>query len=237
MSPTDDPQASSAPTADTTKRPGKRADTPGAWATAGAIGAIFLLFFTQVRTLPDDIQRWPTWLLIAGGVLLALYALQQVALSREWKVVDKLDDLETLDEDDPTSQRAQVDAIAKAREKEALETASKGAEDAERAGRDDALSYGNAEDYTRRGDLKTFAAAVAFFAFALVGYGFGYLIAALIFIPVYMFIAGARSPVKLIGVTLGSGIAVYLLFGYILNAPLTRGEWFRTDWLTAWIPL
>jgi hypothetical protein len=215
--------------------PSKRVDPPGAWITAAAIGVVFLLFYIEARDLPADIQRWPMWLILAGAILLALYALQQVALRREWGVIQKLDQLEETGEgEEGTSSVA--DALAgrpRGAEAEVADAVEPVGADEDR----DAGQYGSAEDYTRRGDLQTALAMGSFVLFAAVAYGFGFLPATILYIPAYMVANGERHVGKLVALSLGTATAVYLLFGYVLNAPLTRGEWFRTDWLIDWIPL
>lgn len=202
--------------------PSERADPIGAWVTAGALGAVFLLFYLEARTLPDDIQRWPVWLIITGLVLLLVYGLQQLALTREWRVIEKLDELEAETAD------ASTEPEAPGSEPEAGE--------GDQPGRD-TTKYGNPDDYTRRGDVHTAGAALSFGLFALVAYGFGLLPASLLFVPGYMYASGERHVGKLLALSLGTSVLVYLLFGYVLGAPLTRGEWIRTDWLIDWIPL
>lgn len=232
MSQSDDSQVSNPQgSSGGTPPPSDRADSLGAWVTAAALGAVFLLFYLEARTLPDDIQRWPRWLVITGVVLLVIYGLQQLALTRQWRVIEKLDELEEPD-DDPGGGTPEPEADGSAEDADEGDEAEEAAASAR-----DTTSYGNPDDYTRLGDIHTAGAALSFGLFALIAYGFGLLLAALLFVPAYMYASGERHIGKLVGLSIGTSIVVYLLFGFVLGAPLTRGEWIRTDWLIEWIPL
>jgi hypothetical protein len=213
-------------------RPSKRADPIGSYVTAGLVGVAILYFFNEARQLPSDIQRWPFWLCITGFVLLAVYALQQFALRRELGIVEKLD--QATRANDPDRQQASVTAALEGSVRQTGDEDAGAALQAE--SERDTSAYGNPEDYSRRGNLMTLGASVLFVLFALAAYGFGFFPAALVFVPVYMLVNGERHVGKLVGVTLGTLVFVYGLFGFVLNTPLTRGEWFRPDWMLDWIP-
>lgn len=221
----------------TPPRPKQRADPLGSWITGGLIGVALGYYLWQARELPSDIQRWPMWLSITGLLLLGLYALQQMALTREWRVVDTIDEVTlAAEQTEDASVTAALERAAGDTEPDAVGDESDASDESLAEDRD-ATQYGNPDDYTRRGDWMTAGALGSFVLFAVAAYGFGYLPAAMIFVPTYMFANGERHVGKLVGLTLGTGASIYMLFGYVLFAPLTRGEWFRTDWLIDWIPL
>lgn len=220
----------------------QRADPLGSWITAGIIGVVFLLFFFEARELPSDIQRWPYWLLGAGAVLLAIYAFQQAALKREWAIVEKADELTTITDEGDASSRTSGTEIDEEDEAGGQLHEPAGTHDDGSLSSDevddarDTSQYGNPDDYTRYGDRMTAASSALFVLFAVAAYGFGFLPATLVFVPLYMLFNGERHVGKLVGMSLGMSVGIYLLFGSILNTPLTRGEWYRPDWLISWIP-
>lgn len=214
-----------------TRRPPRRtkgqADRRSTWLVAGLIGVTFALFLRAAVQLPTDIRRWPMSLAIVGLVLLSIYGLQQLALAREIRIVADLRSArEAADALGPSfgSPMPAYSAGATEQEQEAAEQAR------------DSMQYGNAEDYTRTGDVNTTKAALIIAATTVVAYGFGFMAAALLIVPLFSIVNGERSPFKIGGTTLGTALAVYALFGSVLAAPLTRGAWYRPTWLTSWIP-
>jgi hypothetical protein len=211
--------------------PRRRADRPGAWITAGCIGVAFAYFLYEALELPTDIQRWPLALCVTGFVLLVIYLLQQRALAAGWKVVDTLATEEPSGDGGGGRLEGLADDLGDDA-RAALSDDSNGEDEDDR----DATQYGSAADYTRRGDLETTGAFFSFVAFAVVAYGFGFLPAILVFVPGYMLANGERRVVRLVAMTLLAAVMFFFLFDFVLNASLTRGEWFRTDWMTDWIP-
>lgn len=82
-------------------------------------------------------------------------------------------------------------------------------------------------------DRAIVATAVSFVLFAILAYGVGFLLASIIFIGGYMVVSGHRSFITITGVVLGFSVAIYLLFGVTLNAPLNEGAWlyYSLEWL------
>lgn len=95
----------------------------------------------------------------------------------------------------------------------------------------DSQESAEAEETTN--DRAVLAAAVSFVLFAILAYGVGFLLASIIFIGGYMIVAGHRKPSQVAGVVAGFAIAIYLLFGSTLNAPLNEGAWlwYSLEWL------
>lgn len=213
------------------QRPPRRskghADRRSTWLVAGLIGVTFVLFLRAALQLPTDIRRWPMSLAIVGLMLLGFYGLQQVVLARDLKIfADLRSAKEAADALGPTLGSPMASASAGATEQEQA-----AAEEAR-----DSMQFGNAEDYTRTGDVNTAKAALIIAATTVVAYGFGFMAAALLIVPLFSIVNGERSPLRIGGTTLGTALAVYALFGSVLAAPLTRGAWYRPTWLTSWIP-
>ncbi len=213
------------------RRPRRRskgtADRQSTWFVAGLIGVTFVLFLRSALELSTDIRRWPMLLSIVGLGLLGVYGLQQLALARELRIVADLRSVkDAADALGPTfaSPLGVSPVGATEQEREAAEQVR------------DSMQYGNAEDYSRLGDVDTTKAALIIIATTVVAYGFGFMAATLLIVPLFSIVNGERSPLKIGGTTLGTALAVYALFGAVLAAPLTRGAWYRPTWLTNWIP-
>lgn len=203
-----------------------RADRRSTWFVAGLIGVTFVLYLRASLALPTDIRRWPLALSVVGLGLLGLYAFQQFALARELRIVADIQSAKAVAEASGPSFGTPITEAVDATdvEREAAEQAR------------DSMQYGNADDYSRTGDVETLKAALIIAATTVVAYGFGFMAAALLIVPLFSILNGERSPLKIGGTTLGTAIVVYGLFGAVLNAPLTRGAWYRPTWLTSWIP-
>ena len=209
------------------RRPSGTADRRSTWLVAGLIGVTFVLFLRTALALPSDIRRWPMVLAMLGIGLLGIYGVQQLVLARDLKIVADLRTAkEASDALGPTFAYPLGASSVGATEEEH--------EAAEQAR--DSMQYGNAEDYSRSGDIDTAKAALIIVATTVVAYGFGFMAAALLIVPLFSLASGERSLPKIAGTTLGTAAVVYALFGAVLSAPLTRGEWYRPTWLTSWIP-
>ena len=92
---------------------------------------------------------------------------------------------------------------------------------------------GTPEALETTNDRAVLAAAISLVLFAILAYGVGFLLASIIFIGGYMIVAGHRKPSQVAGVVAGFAIAIYLLFGSTLNAPLNEGAWlwYSLEWL------
>ncbi len=105
---------------------------------------------------------------------------------------------------------------------------------------------GQAQDFGEEGstDVPTaaeineraiFAAGASFLLFIVAIYAVGFLLAGAVFVAAYMIVAGYRKPLTVVGVIVGVSISVYLLFGAVLNAPLTEGAFLQYD--LTWLPV
>lgn len=87
------------------------------------------------------------------------------------------------------------------------------------------------DDYGLVATRATIAATIGFTAFLIAAYFFSFMLATAVFLPLYMVLAGERRPVTVVGVTAGMLLAVWLMFGGILNAPVESGQFLSLDWL------
>lgn len=81
----------------------------------------------------------------------------------------------------------------------------------------------------------TIAAGASFVLFAIFIYAVGFLLAGAVFVLAYMLVAGYRKPLTVIGVVIGASVSIYLLFGSVLNAPMTQGAFLQYD--LSWLPV
>ncbi len=195
----------------------KEPDPIGAWVTAGAIALAVVFFYVRIDDLPQDIQRWPTFLSWLAFILLPMYAIQQIYLVGKTRARSRVEG-EQAEADDRASEEEEPTAIPAA------------------VASDDALAYGNAADYTRGGDVLTIAAFVGFCLYAAAAWAVGWFLATLLFVTAYVIVAGERTPWKIVTLNITLLVMIQFLFGNILNTNLTRGNWFSPDWLTSWIP-
>jgi hypothetical protein len=86
-------------------------------------------------------------------------------------------------------------------------------------------------DYRPRETAITAIATAAFGLFLLAAYFFSFLVATLVFVPAYMWVAGVRSPTVLVGVTAGMLVSVWFMFGRILFVPVEAGRYLDLHWL------
>jgi hypothetical protein len=86
-------------------------------------------------------------------------------------------------------------------------------------------------EYRLYGTVITILATAGFVLFLIGAYLLSFLLATMLFLPAYMVAAGERRPMMLAGVTIGMLLAVWLMFGRLLNAPVETGLWVSLDWL------
>jgi 4-hydroxybenzoate polyprenyltransferase len=87
------------------------------------------------------------------------------------------------------------------------------------------------QEYRPRATAITVVATLAFTLFLVAAYLFSFLLATAVFLPAYMLAAGERRPLIVAGVTVGMLLAVWFMFGGLLNAPVEVGALVSLDWL------